>query len=186
MSASPGALYEALDELLTFAATALDTIPTFPETADLDGAPETRFVVAGLPSVDCCPAMWAYAGTVAEGGTSPARSALDAGHRSGAYQRVNLATLNLLVMRCTPGFGSGPTDTTFPTSLELAAVARQVYADGWSLWVEISRAIKSGALFSRCKEAYLDAGIPQDPSGGCAGWLMTMRVNLGGYPSAVT
>ncbi len=185
MPASPGSLYEALDELLTFAATALDTIPTFAETADLDGAPSARFITAGLPSIDCCPGMWAYAGPLAEAGTSPARAILDPGHRSGAYQRVNLPTLNLLVMRCVPGFGAGPTDATLPSSTALAAVARQVYADGWALWVEISRAVKAGALFSRCSEVYFDAGVPQDPSGGCAGWLMTLRVNLGGYTSTI-
>lgn len=185
MAPSPNSLYEALDDLLTFGCTALDTIPSHAETADLDGAPSLRYITAGLPSVDCCPAAWAYAGPLSEAPTSPLRASLDSGHRSGSYQRVNLPTLNLLVMRCTPSFGTGPTDTTLPSSAELASVARQVYADGWCLWVEISRAIKSGTLFSRCKEAYLDSGMPQEPSGGCAGWLMTIRINLGGYPSAI-
>lgn len=180
---APTDLYTALDDLLTFAATALDTIPSFDAT--LDGAPASRFITAGLPSVDCCPGAWAYAGPLAEAPTSPQQAALDAGHRSGSFNRVNLPTLNLLVMRCTPAFGPGPTDTVLPSSTELAAVAAQVYADGWCLWNEISRAIKRGDLFSRCKEAYLDSGIPQDPSGGCAGWLMTIRINLGGYPSAL-
>ncbi len=183
MAASPGSLYELLDELLTYAATALDTIPSYPETVDLDGAPATRFITAGLPAIDCCPAMWAYAGPVTPAPSGPSRGALDSWHKSGAYQRVNLPTLNLLVMRCVPGFGSGPTDTTLPSSLALATVARQVYADGWCLWVELNRAIKDGLLFERCKEARLESGVPQDPSGGCAGWLMTITVNLGGYPS---
>lgn len=179
MAPSPGSLYELLDELLTYAATALDLIPSYPETADLVGAPSERFITAGLPAIDCCPGMWAYAGTVTPAPSGPSRGALDSWHKSGAYQRVNIPTLNLLVMRCTPAFSLD----RFPSSDELAAVARQVYADGWCLWVEINRAIKDGLLFERCKEARLESGVPQDPSGGCAGWLMTITVNLGGYSS---
>lgn len=181
---SPGDLYAALDELLTFGAAALDLIPLYAETSDLDGAPELRYITAGLPSIDCCPAMWAYAGQLSEGPTSPARTALDPGHRSGSFNRINLPSLNLLVMRCTPTFNVTPGGTVeMPSSDELAEVARQVYADGWCLWKEISRAIKAGLLFSRCSEAFLDWGVPQDPAGGCAGWLFTMRINLGGYPA---
>lgn len=180
---SPDDLYLALDELLTFCASALDLIPLYPETADLEGAPALRYITAGLPAIDCCPAMWAYAGVLLPAPTSPAVAALDAGHRSGAYQRVNLPTLNVLVMRCTPAFSLEEGAVTLPTSDELAENARQVYADGWAIWKEVSRAIKAGLLFSRCSEAYLDSGTPQDPSGGCAGWLFTVRINLPGYPA---
>ncbi len=179
---SPNDLYEALDELLTFAATALDTIPTFPECDGLVGAPELRYITSGLPSIDCCPAMWVYAGQAAQAATSPARTALDAGHRSGAFQQIRLATLTLMVARCTPSFSTTGGEVEMPSSDQLAAVARQVYADGWALWGEISNAIKTDTLFSRCQEAFLDYGVPLDPSGGCAGWIFSMRVNLGGYP----
>lgn len=181
---SPGDLYEALDELLTFSAAALDLIPLYPQTASLEGAPALRYITAGLPSIDCCPAMWAYAGPLQEAPTSPARTGLDSGHRSGSFNRVNLPTLNILVMRCTPTFALARGGAVeMPSSDELAAVARQVYADGWCLWKEISRAIKANLLFSRCQEAFFDYGLPQDPAGGCAGWLFTMRINLGGYPA---
>lgn len=181
---SPNDLYEALDELLTFSATALDTIPTFPACAGLVGAPDARFITPGLPSIDCCPAMWAYAGQAAQAGTSPARTALDAGHRSGAFQQIRLATLNVMVARCTPTFGLDGGAVRMPTSDELAGVARQTYADGWALWGEISNAIKHDTLFSRCQEAFLDYGAPIDTAGGCAGWIFSLRVNLGGYPKA--
>jgi len=181
---SPNDLYEVCDELLTFAASALDSLADWPETADLAGAPDARFITPGLPAIDCCPAMWAYTGILQEAPTST-RAALDPGHRSGSLPRVSLPTVNLLVARCTPTFRQGGgADIEPPTSDQLAAVARQVYADGWVLWTAISRAIRAGELLTRCSEAYLDSGDPLDPSGGCAGWTMTLRVNLPGYPAA--
>lgn len=184
---SPGDLYELCDELLTFAAGALDSLADWPETADLDGAPDARFITAGLPAIDCCPGLWAYVGPLSEGPTSPARTGLDPGHRSGSFPRISLPTINLLIVRCTPTFtaAAGGADVEFPSSAELAGVARQVYADGWVLWTSISRAIRAGDLLTRCSEAFLDSGLPVDPSGGCVGWTMTMRVNLPSYPAAV-
>lgn len=182
LSKSPATLYEALDELLTYAAAVLDTIPTFVETADLEGAPAERFIVPGLPVIDCCPAMWAYGGLITEAFTSPARAILDPMHRSGAFPRVNLPTLNLMVARCTPTTKSNGDP---PSSAEQAEVARQVYADGWALWVELSRAVRQNLLFNRCKEVSMDSWVPLDPEGGCAGSLFTLRVNLGGFTSAL-
>lgn len=182
LSQSPATLYEALDELLTYSCAVLDTIPTFAETADLDGAPDLRFITPGLPAVDCCPAIWAYSGLIAEASTSPARAALDPLHRSGAFPRINLPTLNIMVARCTPTMSATGEP---PSSLEQAAVARQVYADGWALWVELSRAVRDNLLFNRCKELSTDSWVPLDPEGGCAGSLFTLRVNLGGFPSVL-
>jgi hypothetical protein len=183
LSQSPATFYEALDELLTYAAQVLDTIPTFPETADLAGAPAARFITAGLPAIDCCPAMYAYGPSVVEATTSPANASLDPAQRSGAFPRVNLPTLNLTVVRCTPAFQNDQASP--PTDAQQAAVARQVYADGWALWVELSRAVRQNLLFIRCKGAFMDSWTSLDTSGGCAGATFSMRVPLNGFTSVL-
>jgi hypothetical protein len=50
------------------------------------------------------------------------------------------------------------------------------------MWTYLSRAIRAGVFNERCNDIFLDSGTPVDPSGGCCGWEMAVRVNVGSYP----
>ena len=157
-------------DVLSAAEEALDTIPGF--APGLEGAPARTFINAGQPVFDCCPFLSVNAATIREAPTEPL--GLGAGTRHRQDFRLNWVGVQVWIARCAV---SG----TAPPESSLTEVAEQVNADGWALWNHLWNLARSGDLVSLCDEVFFDALTPLQPSGGCCGWLLSMRLQLAGY-----
>lgn len=176
--ADPGDLHAFASLILDAAVDALDSIPTYPATASLDGAPARSYVSAGLPVDDCCEQIVVWVDPV---GLRPGRS--DA--KRAAF--VTEVTIHVQTGRCLPMPEVSPTGAvTLPEAAALEAAAAQVNADGWALWNGILGAIYREEIASRCLD--VDAGplSARSASGGCGGWTLTIRAGLLGYTPDVT
>lgn len=158
-------------DILDAAVTALDDIQSFAPA--LEGAPGRRFVSAGQPALDCCNQLSVNASTIREAQTEP--TGLGAGTRHKQNFRINHVGVNVWITRC------GEWQVLPPTPQELEALAEQVNADGWALWNGLWNQARAGTLVSICDEVFFDALTPLQPSGGCSGWLLSLRVQLAGY-----
>jgi hypothetical protein len=161
-------LHTFLLAVLAASQAALDEIPTF--APGLSGAPERTYVSAGTPVLDCCGQLTVNGSTIREGATEPL--GLGAGTRHKQNFRINHVGVNIYVTRCAE-LGDPP-----PPVEALQAVAEQTNADAWALWNYLFRRADLVAL---CDELFMDALTPLQPSGGCFGWLLTMRAQLAGY-----
>lgn len=171
----PGDLHELAEELLEACVESLDTIPTF--APGLVGAPERSFVSPGEPAADCCPQLTVHVAGISEASTEPAQ--LGTGRRA-SYGRINHVGLIVTIFRCVPA----PKDSLKyepPAGVDLEAAAEQINADGWALWNHLFNLIRAGLLFSLCRGVFVDAMRQLPPSGGCGGWVMSIRVALDGY-----
>lgn len=179
--ADPGDLYELADELLSFAADALDTIPIL--VPGLEGAPARQIVYWGLP-VDDCDQIVVYVPTIGEADTTPGGLGAAVRPRVG---RIDHVTINIRVIRCCLPMGteSSMGDISPPTPAQINATSQQILADGWALWNHIHNAKSSGVLRSLCDEMYFSGLIAVPPSGGCGGWVLPVRVQLDGYAEAL-
>lgn len=166
-------LQTTCEELLAAAVAALDTIPA--SAPGLAGAPERSFVSPGQPAFDCCDQLTVHAAAALEAATSP--GGLATGRRD-AGMRENLVTLVVTITRCIHTIGN---DGDFPTPAEMQGDATQMNADGWALWNYVWNLMRSGDLFSLCQAKYWDGLRAVNPSGGCSGWVLTLRVRLDGY-----
>jgi hypothetical protein len=162
----PGDLHLAAVELLEASVNALDTIPSSEPT--LDGAPERAFVAPGQPALDCCPQLTVH--STQSQFMAPSVAPLDQGRRP---DRVNGPSFMVTIVRCIP---RGPE----PAIADMEAAAEQVNADGWALWNHLFNLWGSGDLFTVCGVLNMDLQ-PLNPSGGCAGWRLTVRTKLDGY-----
>ena len=160
------------EEFLAACVEALDTIPAF--SLGLGGSPGRSYVSPGLPAFDCCPQLTVHVSSVLPSPTSPgtaqgisARSAL-----------VTVASMTATIIRCVSSEGEPP------AAADLQASAEQINADGWALWNHILNMIRAGDLFSQCGEVFWDGLRSIDPSGGCGGYRLNLRVLLDGYQEA--
>lgn len=165
----PGDLYTLAQTFLSACVEALDTIPTF--APGLGGAPERNYVAPGLPALDCCPQLTVDVRSVSEDSRSP--SGPGSGQRARYGARKNQVLLVATVVRCYPT--EVPPDTT-----EMEAAAEQVNADGWALWNHVWNQVRSGDLFTLCDDSRPELR-QLTPSGACAGWTYSMRVEQEGY-----
>ncbi len=145
------------------------------------GAIDRAFVSPGLPALDCCPQLTVHAGGPAEADTSPITTPLDPGHRTANFELLNLIQLTITVVRCAP-----MPETGLPSAAMLSAVSAETYADLWALWCELRDLHRAGTLFTApagpgSRELFFDPAFPLNPQGGCAGWQIPLRVELGGY-----
>lgn len=163
----PGDLFDQAEALLAASIEALDTIPIL--SPGLGGAPERAYIAPGLPALDCCPQLTVDVRGVSEDGPPFSGSGQKA--RYGA--RKNQVLLVVTVVRCYPT--EVPPDPT-----EMQAAAEQVDADGWALWNYLWNLIRSGELFRLCADSRPELR-QLAPSGGCAGWTLSMRVETEGY-----
>ena len=164
------------DAVLDASVAALDTIPGF--APGLEGAPARAFVGAGQPVFDCCPQLSVNANIIREAPTEPLGLGAGTRHRQGF--RLSLVGLQVWIARCAANGAAGEP----PTVEALSLVGEQVNADGWALWNylwNVNRAGSSDPIVSLCNEWYMDALTPLQPSGGCSGWLLTIRAELSGY-----
>ena len=167
----PADLYTQLGELLDACVEALDTIPSL--APGLQGAPERAFVSGGTPALDCCDQLTVNAGPINEAPTSPLD--MGAGTRHQQDFRKNYVTFQITITRCAdlPDFP--------PSTTALEAVAEQTSADGWTLWNYLWNLARSGDLFTICQGVFFDRLAPLQPSGGCYGWLLSIRAEMEGY-----
>lgn len=171
----PEDLHALAVELLDACVESLDTIPL--SNPGLAGAPERRFVSPGLPVWDCCDMLTVHVDGLSESATSPA--GLATGRRQ-VYSRINLVSLVVTMSRCIHVVGGTQLDA-IPEAADLQADAEQLNADGWALWNHLYNMIRAEELFSKCLEIFWDGMRAVAPSGGCAGWTTTFRVQLDGY-----
>lgn len=136
------------------------------------GAVDFAFVSPGEPALDCCPALFVHVSAVGEADTI-AVNPLSAGlrHRTG---RSNLATLLVTFVRCVPA--DDPVDV-----VALEAAAAQTNEDAWMLWTQLYRQQQDGTLFGLCETVFFDGISPLSIQGGCAGWVMQIRIELPGF-----
>lgn len=163
----PGDLFALAQEFLSACEDALNTIPLL--SPGLGGAPERSYVAPGIPALDCCPQLTVDVRGVAEDG--PPFTGSGQKPRYGA--RKNQVTLVATTVRCYPT--EIPPD---PTQMQDAA--EQVDADGWALWNYLYNLIRSGELFRLCADSRPELR-QLAPSGGCAGWTFSVRVETEGY-----
>lgn len=175
--ASPTDLWDFADELLSFAAEALDTIPTFDAT--LEGAPDRQVVSQGTPSDDC-DQLTVYVPSIGEAGTTPGGLAAEARTRVG---HIDLVTYNIRIIRCCLPVGNDVGDP--PLAAEISDASKQTYADAWALWNHLHNVKSSGQILTLCDEMYFDGMIAVLSSGGCGGWVVPVRARLEGYADAL-
>lgn len=175
--AGPGDLFVLAEELLSFAAEALDTIPIYDAT--LNGAPDRQIVYWGMP-VDDCEQLVVYVPNIGEADTTPGGLAAAVRPRVG---RIDHVTVNVRIIRCCLPSGSESSmgDYSPPTPTQINATSEQILADGWALWNHLHNAKSSGVLRSLCDEMFFNGLIAVPPSGGCGGWVAPVRVQLDGY-----
>lgn len=171
--AGPGDLHTFAETFLAFCAEALDTIPIYDAT--LLGAPDRQFVSPGIPVWDCCEQLAVHVAFINEAGTTPGD--LDAGLRTNRGY-INHVTVIGTITRCIPTMNS---DGDPPSPAAQGSAAEQIDADGWALWNHLHNAKASGELLNLCDGMFFDGLLAVVPSGGCAGWTVTVRAAIGGY-----
>lgn len=160
----PGDLFALAQDFLSACEDALNTL-----SPGLGGAPERSYVAPGIPALDCCPQLTVDVRGVSEDG--PPFSGSGQKPRYGA--RKNQVLMVATIVRCYP------TDIP-PDPTEMQAAAEQVDADGWALWNYLWNLIRSGDLFRLCADSRPELR-QLAPSGGCAGWTLSFRVETEGY-----
>lgn len=141
------------------------------------GIPDPSYIYPVAPPIDCCPALVVFMGALTEETTSPFSPPAATGHRA-AYGRLNLVGLTVWCLRCAPRVNAdGSVDLT-----EIAHVAQVVQQDGWGLWCGIYDAIRDNRFLDICTAVHFDRARPIREQGGCLGWEMSIRAELGGIP----
>lgn len=171
--AGPGDLHAFAETFLDACAESLDTIPIYDAT--LLGAPDRKFVSPGIPVWDCCEQLTVHVALITEAGTTPGD--LYAGKRTNMGY-INHVDLIGTITRCIPTMNS---DGDPPSPAAQEAAARQIDADGWALWNHLHNLKASAQLLTLCDEMFFDGLLAVVPSGGCAGWTVTIRAAIGGY-----
>lgn len=77
--------------------------------------------------------------------------------------------------RCVPQSADGSP----PAPDALTGVSLQLNADAWALWNGLRNRLVAGELLLRgCRKPRLVSASPITPSGGCAGWTLTIITDL--------
>ena len=171
--AGPADLHALAEEYLAACVEALDTIP---DLAGLGGSPPRSFVTHGRPVLDCCDQLTVNVDNVVESPTGRVPGATSKSTKTGW---TNLVALVATISRCIP---VPDTHGNLPPVADMVASSTQLNADNWALWNHVHNLVAAGLLFDQCGEVYFDGIRALQPSGGCAGWVMQVRVSLDGYP----
>ena len=171
--------------MLAASVEALDTIPlSFPALA---GAPGRSFVSSGRPAFDnCCGDERTVGGQLTVNAAFavpkqivPTTQGVDA--KIG--MRINHVTFNIWIVRCLP---IADIDGEAPSAAANSAAAEQTDADAWALYNHLWNMVRAGALLSICSEVFFDGLRALDPSGGCGGWVLTLRAQVDGYEESIS
>lgn len=136
------------------------------------GTPERSYVAPEPVAFDCCPFLAVTVPRISEEITSPFSPPIATGHRV-AYGRINLVTLKVVAVRCIE-------DNLDADYIE--AVMSEVLEDGWALWNGIYDAIRDSRFKDQCSDVHFDGARSIRPQGGCVGWELLFRAELGGIP----
>lgn len=171
----PGAadFYNAASRLLEVAAEALDTLTAL----GLTPCPDRAYVSPGLPAFDC-EQLTVHATLLGEETTSPLSPNAATGQRH-KFGRVTLVTFTTSIARCLVV----QTDNVPPDPLQEDIASRQILADARVIWETYYWHSRQNTLLDadRCSIRKMNASQPVDPSGGIAGWLINMTVEIDGY-----
>ena len=135
-------------------------------------AAEHIYLSHGPPALDCPDQLTVHITTIGEAATQQT-DPLAPGMRKA---RVNLTGLAVTITRCYPTVDD---HGNAPPADELTAASARLNADGWALWNGLWR--RRAELFSTCEAVFFDGLAALDAQGGIAGWVMPIRVELGGY-----
>lgn len=156
------------------------------EATDLTSGPsiERVYVSPGAPPWDCTQ-LTVHAGGPVVADTIPLQPALQPDHRIRETGRVLLIGMTATVIRCcVPVPTERGQNILFPAPADIEAVAAWTLEDVWAIWNHLRTQFKAGTLFpspSGTREFMFDAAFPLLTEGGCAGWQIPVRVQLGGY-----
>ena len=176
MPGGPGDLYALAEEFRDACALALDGTP--------GGRPDYIAITQGAPAFDCFPSLYVYVGQVGVGDTYPLQPPLQPMQRLSTTGQVDLVSLVAVVLRCAALPQQQGENLLAPSPAEVSAVARECYADLWAVWNSLKNQFRAGTLFpslSNRREFAFDAALSVPTSGGAAGWMIPVRVQLGGY-----
>lgn len=166
-------LYDAAAELLDASAAALATTP--------GGAPGSRYVSMGPPVYDCCDLLTVHAAE-----TTPVVMA-ESGSQAMPQLRPAVPMVGLVVtaLRCYPIIEGG-VSIGVPNAATLGAVSRDLYGDGWTLLFYLRGLARSNRLFADrpCRAVAIGPLAPTPTQGGCAGWTVTVVVQVDGFDPA--
>lgn len=165
-------LYTLAAALLNVAETAIGTTTA--------GAMPINYVTPATPAFDCCPALIVSCGSLSEEVTSPTAPIAATGQRD-RFGRIILAGLTVWALRCAAKVPRG--GGVDATAQEQVAVA--VLEDGWALWNGITCAIKNGEFEGLCQIVHIGQAVSISEQGGCVGWQMSLRAELGGIPCTI-
>lgn len=166
-------LNEFAQELLAEAESALATTS--------GGVPGRSYVALQQPAFDCCPMLTVHVSGMGLENTSPVAPSPVLGHRP-QMGLLNLATFVITVVRCTPQPTGG--QLTPPQVAALQVASAEVQQDLWAIWNRLTYRFADGMFEGRCFAVYLESAIPVNEAGMCAGWLITVRTAIQGYPIA--
>ena len=179
--AGPGDLHELAEALLDVCVESLNTIPDF--EPGLSGAPERAFVSPGQPVFDCCDQLTVHVQQIDQADTSP--GGLNAGHRA-KFGQINHVLFIVTSTRCISGVTTTQAGgVSIPSAEVLAEDARQLDADAWALWNHAYNMTRAEQFRTLCDEVFFDGILSIVPSGGCAGWTVTVRAALDGYEESL-
>jgi hypothetical protein len=169
--AGSGDLYAAMVEFFDACVRALADTP--------DGAPECRYIAEGAPAWDVCPCLVVHCGGADIGQTFPLQPALATAHRVAVQGEVDLIVLTATILRCAPSLDD---QGHLPTPESHALAAQQTSADLWAIWNHLKTEFRAEVIFApKTREFAFEPAISVNPGGGCAGWQIPLRVQLGGY-----
>lgn len=167
---APLDLYNAANELLAAAAAALATTSS--------GAPKSQYVSAGPPVYDCCDLLTVH---VAESNPLPMR---EAGNQQLPQMRPAVPMVGMVItaLRCYPVV-TGGIEVGVPNAADLDAASRTIYSDGWLLINYLRTLGRTDRLFAGrpCRALEITSMRPTPTQGGCAGWTLTVIVEIDGY-----
>ena len=160
-------------------ALALEAVCIDAYTGSTNDAPDIVFHSVGPPPFDCCPMLAIDVPQLGAEITSPNAPAAATG-RQASFQRVNMIPLAITILRCVPVIRSVK---ELPTTAEMTDATEVIRRDGWLLWNAIMHAIRNGEFKDMCSIIHLDRAVAVREQGGCAGWRILLRVELGGIPN---
>lgn len=158
MAISTTRLRAALDDLLAAA------------TATLDGPPDRRYVAHGQPAIDCEQLVVHCAGVRSVTLDQPTDV-------PSARPQPRVRVASLVVTLSQPVCASPQ-----PTAVQLADDGRALAVDGWSLFAGLLERLHEGTVWTGGsplpKAGNVLLAEAPEPSGGFAGWTVTVEVAL--------
>lgn len=177
MPGAPTDLYDAAVELLTAAATALETLAPA-------GAIDRQLVSQSAPVFDCAPQLSVHMGGPSIADTYPLQPPLQPMQRSVTTGFVDLVLMTITVTRCVAVLEQEGQSVLLPSPVELSQNAHDCYGDLWAIWNYLLQQHRLGTLFqspSGRREFTLEPANALNNGGGVGGYEIPVRFQLPGF-----